>query len=143
MKLGRAFGWIVAIVLATSCLMAQNHSLAVKVEYKGGEVNQDHPVWVFLWSSSDFGNSIPIGFRTLTGNATIAEFPNIGVSPVYITVAYDEKGGYNPQVVGAPPSGTPVAAYVEAVPGSPSPIALKEEGVTEIKLTFDGSFRMP
>lgn len=140
----RFFGLAGVILLAMSALMAQSKGVAVTVEFKGdGEVNAEHPIWVFVWNSADFSNSIPIGAKTLTSNASVAEFAGVSASPIYITVAYDEKGGYNPQAVGAPPTGTPVSAYLVPGDNAPSALTLKEDGMTEVRIAFDGTFRMP
>ena len=133
---------VLTLAMATGWAF-EGRSLEVTVEFEGGEVDSQHPIWVFVWDNSNFNGSIPIAMTTLNESGKTASFDWLTASPVFISVAYDEKGGYNPQMVGPPPSGTPISAHVaEGSPG-PSPIELKEGEPTGVKIRFDGSFRMP
>lgn len=139
--------WILAcgvvFLAAAAGLAVEPQGLHVTVEFDGGEVSAEHPIWLFVWDNASFSGSIPIASATLQENGKTASFDSLSSSPVYVTVAYDEKGGYNPMMVGPPPSGTPIGAYVEEGSPGPSPVQLKSDGPTEVRIRFDASFRMP
>ncbi len=125
----------------------QAKSLKVKVAYKGpGEVDQTHGIYLFLFDSPDFvqspGSVMPIAFQSTRANDQSVTFARLASSTVYLVAAFDEKGNYDISA-GAPPSGTPVAAYRPGDSQVPTPISLEEGKEVEIKFEFDDSNRMP
>lgn len=142
MTRGKLFLAILTLAAATAGA-AEARTLQVTAEFQG-PVDAQHPIWIFVWDTPDFNGAIPIGAATLDENGKTASFDAISATTVYVTVAYDEKGGYNPQLVGGPPpSGTPVSAYLAEGATGPSAIELKEGEPTSVRVRFDGTFRMP
>ncbi len=115
--------------------------VAVTVTYKGkGPVDQTHEIWVFLFDSAELGpGARPIATEVVRKNGGTATFANVAQSPVYVRIAYDEKGDYD-GFSGPPPSGTPLGMYSKdaktIAPVTPGPGA-------KIKVVFSDSFRHP
>jgi hypothetical protein len=142
---------IVASVLCGSAAIASGlnqtdsksdeQRLTVTVTYKGkGAVDDNHEVFVFLFENPDIGpGSAPIAVQAVRKNGGTASFSGVSVSPVYVAVAYDEKGDYE-GTTGPPPPGTPIAIYV--VKGESTPAPVRPGKSAKIKLTFDDSRRM-
>lgn len=115
--------------------------VAVTVTYKGkGPVDETHEVWVFLFDTPELGpGARPVATQTVRKNGGTATFTDVAQAPVYVRLAYDEKGDYD-GFSGPPPSGTPVAQYSKdgktIAPVTPGPGA-------KIKVVFNDSFRHP
>jgi hypothetical protein len=122
-------------------VLAQTSSprcLEVKVSYTGpGEVGNGKGIHLYLFDTPDIAQGVlPIGMRSTYKNSEVVVFNAVTVSPVYLVAAY---GGFD--LMGPPPSGTPVAFY-EAGNPRPTPIELNERKM-EILFTFDDSIVMP
>ena len=140
-------------ILATACasmLASQGTTLAqetkagasdvaVTVTYKGaGTVDREHEIWVFLFDTPDLGaGSRPIATMALDKSGATATFKEVQTSPVFVAVAFDERGNYDGKL-GPPPPGTPVAAYRIKDAKTSSPVKPGES----IKISFDDSTRM-
>lgn len=134
-----------ALTLAGSLVAAQGASLDVKVKYTGqGTVDESHAIHVFLFDTPNIqAGSMPIGYVRVNANGEAAKFSALTATPVYIAVAYDEAGGYDPNIVGAPPSGTPVAVYSTDATGAPSGIDLESGKENQVEIEFSDAVRMP
>src|SRR5262245_8875962 len=70
------------------------NEISVAVAYTGkGAVDSTHEIWVFLFDTPSIGQGVrPLVVQTIkkSGDATV--FRNVTHDPVYIAVAYDEKG---------------------------------------------------
>jgi hypothetical protein len=114
--------------------------VAVTVTYKGkGAVDDTHELWVFLFDSPEVGQGArPVGTEAIKKNGGTATFANVTASPVYVRIAYDEKGDYD-GFSGPPPTGTPLGMYSKdgktIAPVTPGPAA-------KVKVVFDGSVKM-
>ncbi len=122
-------------------------TLKVTITFEGkGKVDKDHGIYLFLFNSPDFvqnpGSVMPIAFQSAYSNEETVTFSGLVGDNVYLTVAYDERGGYS-IAAGAPPSGSPVALYKPGDPQMPTPIRLEENKAAEIRFSFDDSIRMP
>jgi hypothetical protein len=84
--------------------------------------------------------SHPLAVQAVTKNGGVAKFTDMTTSPVYVGLAYNEKGDYDGTA--APPPGTPIGAYSTAVKGPPAPVTPGPKGKVKVKVTFDGSRRM-
>lgn len=109
--------------------------------YSGkGPVDATHQIFVFLFDNPNMGaQSQPLAVQAVTKNGGVAKFTGVTTSPVYVGLAYDEKGDYD-GFTGAPPPGTPIGAYSTAAKGPPAPVTPGPKG--KVKATFDGSRRM-
>jgi len=118
---------------------AKPADLSVTVSYTGkGTVDEGHPIWVFLFDSPQIGaGSVPIMRQSVKKSGAAATFKAVTADPVYIAVAYDEKGGYDGDS-GPPPSGAPVSIYSTDGKGTPAPV----KPTDKVKLSFDDSRRM-
>jgi hypothetical protein len=122
--------------------------LRVHVSYKGsGIVNQTHNIHVILWNSPDFtkfsGERMkPLAVRPLTSASGTIRFEDVRSNPVYVSVAYDPTGKWDPTGAFFPPIGTSLALYCLAT-GQAAPIQLEPDNVTEISVIFDDSFQRP
>ncbi|HUG44042.1 MAG TPA: hypothetical protein VMN76_07375 [Acidobacteriota bacterium] len=123
-------------------------NLKINVQYRGeGTVDRGHGIHIFFFDSPDFtsGNAdvIPIAMRTVYENGDSVVLEGLRQKTVYLAVAYNESGDYDPPM-GPPPSGTPVAVYRMDDPAAPTPIHLEEGGrLVEVDLVFDDANRMP
>jgi len=110
--------------------------LAVTVTYKGkGTVDASHQLIAWLFSEPTItSNSRPIATMTSARNGDTLTFKDVPATPVYLFVAFDQKGGYDGRS-GPPPAGIPTSLY-SAVPKGP-PTAVKAGSA--VKLTFDDS----
>ena len=72
-----------------------------------------------------------------SGEATV--FKGVMQDPVYVAVAYDEKGDYDGNAA-PPPPGTPVLTYSVDGKGTSAPV--KTAGGVKIKLSFSVAQRM-
>jgi hypothetical protein len=113
--------------------------ISVTVTYTGkGTVDDTHPVWVFLFDTPEIGpGAVPIARQAVKKSGAAATFKGISTDPVYIAVAYDEKGGYDGNA-GPPPAGAPVSIYSTDGKGTPAPV----KPAAKVKLLFDDSQRM-
>jgi hypothetical protein len=119
---------------------AKPADVSVTVAYTGkGGVDEAHPIWVFLFDSPEIGSGsvVPIMAMSVKKSGAAAVFKGVTADPVYIAVAYDEKGGYDGNS-GPPPSGVPVSIY--STDGKGTPAAVKP--AAKVKLSFDDSRRM-
>lgn len=113
--------------------------VAVTVIYKGaGTVDRAHEIWVYLFDTPDIGaGSRPVATMSLDKSGATATFPGVKANPVFVAVAFDERGDYDGNV-GPPPPGTPVAVYMIKDAKTPSPVKPGDR----ITITFDDSVRM-
>ena len=114
--------------------------VSVTVKYAGaGTVDENRRIWVWLFDNPNIGpDAIPIGEQSITKNGGTANFTTS--APVYIAIAYDEKGGFMGQA--PPPSGSPIAMYGMTGPNEP-PQAVTPGATGKVSITFDDSQRMP
>lgn len=112
--------------------------VAVTVTYKGaGTVDREHEIWIFLFDAPDMAGRRPIATLVLDKSGATATFKAVEANPVYVAVAFDERGDYNGKE-GPPPPGMPVAAYAIKDAKGPSPVKVGEG----IAITFDDTIRM-
>jgi hypothetical protein len=103
-------------------------------------VDDTHEIFVWLFDTPNIdAKSKPIAAGVLKKNGGAVTFADLAVTPVYVAVAYDEKGDYD-GTQGPPPPGTPVAVYSTDGKGTPAPIDVK--GTAQVTMTFDDSQRM-
>lgn len=120
-------------------------TLKLTVNYTGpGEVDRDHGIHIFVFDNPAFVEGtttvMPVAMRSVYKNGETISI-ELFSDTVYLVVAYNEKGDYDPPM-GPPPSGTPTALYRPGDPGMPTPIHLKN-GETEVTFTFGDQYRMP
>jgi hypothetical protein len=104
-----------------------------------GPVSAERRIWIWLWDREpDLSGTVPpVGEQALRVNGDVATFIGIAASPVWVTVAYDEAGGFMGQA--PPPSGSPAWAYLEnnqLAPVTPGPDA-------SIQIVFNDQYRIP
>lgn len=118
---------------------ATEGTVKVTAKYTGkGEVDASHRLWIWLFDSPNIGpGAMPIAELSLDTNGGTATFADLAASTVWIAVAYDEKGGF--AGMAPPPSGSPVALYID----SSGPAAVTPGAKTEVTVAFDDSQRMP
>jgi hypothetical protein len=121
---------------------ARASEVVVNVTYTGkGIVDDTHEIWVFLFDTPNImaGGVGPLAVQVIRKSGGAASFTGVATDPVYVAVAYDEKGDFNGSS-GPPPTGTPIAFHSKDgktnAPVSPGPAA-------KIKLTFSDARRMP
>lgn len=121
---------------------AGGQDLQVTVTYTGkGEVGKQNEISVFLFDTPIInGQSAPVAIRTIEKNGGSAQFTGVMASPVYIAVAYDEKGNFTPGE-GPPPVGTPVAIHGETKPGAGATPVKPGKGV-KVTISFNDAVRM-
>jgi hypothetical protein len=147
----RATRGLIAAILSVGATAIGMHAVAaaqtggdlqVTVLYKGtGEVGKANEIAVFLFGDPIInGSSVPIAIRTIEKNGGSAQFTGLTVSPVYVAVAYDEKGTFTPGE-GPPPVGTPVAIHGETKPGSGA-APVKTGTGAKVTITFNDAVRM-
>jgi hypothetical protein len=126
---------------APATVAARPGELNLTITYKGkGAVDDTHEIFVWLFDTPTIdGKSQPIATGVVKKNGGAVKFADLAVSPVYVVVAYDEKGDYD-GTQGPPPPGTPVAIYSTDGQGTPAPIDVKE--TANVSMTFDDSYRM-
>ncbi|MGH9311960.1 MAG: hypothetical protein ACRD1S_02055 [Vicinamibacterales bacterium] len=137
------FGLLLMLAATTGPVVALGAAgdVAVTVTYKGkGPVDETREVWVFLFDTPDLGpGARPVATQTVKKNGGTATFTGVTQSPVYVRIAYDEKGDYD-GFSGPPPPGTPLGQYSTdgktIAPVTPGPGA-------KIKVVFDDSVRHP
>ena len=118
---------------------ARAGDVAVTVTYTGkGKVDDTHEIWVFLFDSPDITRGArPIAVQRLMQSGAVATFKGVTSDPIYLAVAYDEKGDYDGNS-GPPPAGTPIAMHAKDgknLPITPGPTA-------KIRMTFGEARRM-
>lgn len=115
--------------------------VVVTASYTGkGPVDATHQIFVFLFDNPNMGaHSRPLAVQEVIKNGGVAKFSGVTTSPVYVALAYDEKGDYD-GTNAAPPPGTPIGAYSTDAKGPPAPVTPGPKG--KVKATFDGSRRM-
>lgn len=143
--LTRCFAALVlaAVVLGSSPLLAKQTKPAagadgvnVTVKYAGkGTVDATHRIWVWLFTTPEIGpGSIPIAEMSIEKNGATASFASVPASPVYIAIAYDEKGGFGGSA--PPPQGSPVTFYGAKTPADkPAPVVPGAKGSVSVTLT--------
>ncbi len=128
------------LLLAAAAFPQGGRTIRVDVNYTGsGTVDAKHKIYVFLWDTPDIMSSMPIGVQNLETKNGAATFIN-APSPAYITTVYDAGGTWDVQ--SAPPSGSPLGLY-GANPPTPDPIKTEPGKTSNIKLSFDDSYKMP
>lgn len=140
----KGWGLVLSVLaaLAIGTVLAGPASLQVKVKYVSeGTVDENHAIHVFIWDTPNIQMGvIPIANAVITENGGTAKFSSLTTSPVYISVCWDEQGGY--QVMGPPPSGTPAALYSDT-PGVAKAVELEEGKENKVEFEFNDAFRMP
>jgi hypothetical protein len=111
--------------------------VTVTVTYTGkGKVDDTHEILVFLFDRADYASGvIPIAVQTTTKSGGTVVFKDVGISPVYVTMVYDEQANYAGDA--PPPPGAPIGSYQKGgkpIPVTPGPAA-------KIKVSFDDSTR--
>jgi hypothetical protein len=111
--------------------------VTVTVTYTGkGKVDDTHEILVFLFDHATPGpGSIPLAVQTTTKSGGTVVFKDVPVSPVYISMVYDEQANYAGDA--PPPPGAPIGSYQKdgkPLPVTPGPAA-------KIKVSFDDSNR--
>jgi hypothetical protein len=115
-------------------------NVTVKYNGKGGVVDANHRIWVWLFTSPDIGpGSTPIAEESIQKNGATAKFPNVSANEVYIAIAFDEKGGF----VGSapPPAGSPVMLYGAKTPED-KPVAVVPGAKGSVTVTLSDVQRM-
>ena len=115
-------------------------TLKVTVQYTGpGQVSAERRIWVWLFDREPqmSGTVYPVAEQSISVNGGVATFGDIVPSRVWVTVIYDERGGFRGQA--APPSGSPAGAYLEnnmPAPVMPGPNAA-------VQIVFADEYRIP
>ena len=123
---------------------AESRTLKAKINYTGaGTVDANHKIFMFVFDSPSFmqGTAIPIASGSTAAKDGTAAVSKLSVSPVYISVCFDAKGGYD-GVSGPPPSGSPLGVYWKTPP-TPEPVQIDPGKTVEVEVAFDDSFKMP
>ncbi len=116
--------------------------LKVKLAYQGaGTVDQEHKIFVFLFDSSDFQNSIPFAVKSASAKDETVTFSDVTQATTYVTTAYDPEGKYDGES-GPPPTGSSLGMYSKT-PGQAEPVKAEPGKTVTIELAFDDSFKMP
>lgn len=118
---------------------AASSDVVVTVAYTGkAKVDDTHEIWVFLFPDSNISaGSQPLAVQAVKKSGGTATFKAVARDPVYIAVAYDEKGDYD-GTAGPPPPGTPIAMHGK----DGVMIAVKPGPSAKVKMSFDDSRRM-
>jgi hypothetical protein len=111
--------------------------VAVTVTYTGkGKVDDTHEILVFLFDHPTPGpGSMPLAMQATMKSGGTVVFKDVAVSPVYVTLVYDEQANYAGDA--PPPPGAPIGSYQKGgkpIPVTPGPAA-------KIKVSFDDSTR--
>ncbi len=111
--------------------------VSVTVTYTGkGPVDQTHELWVYLFDRAEIGaESEPLAIQPIRKSGGTTTFKHVTADPVYVAVAYDEKGDFDAQ--GEPPVGTPITIY--AKDGKSIPVKPGPQG--KVTITFDETVR--
>ena len=111
--------------------------VSVTVTYAGkGKVDQSHELWVYLFDHPEISaQSEPLAIQPIRKSGGTTTFKNVTADPVYVGVAYDEKGDFD--ALGEPPIGTPIAIY--AKDGKTTPV--KPGPGAKVQITFDETLR--
>ena len=115
-----------------------SREVSVTVTYTGkGKVDQSHELWVYLFDHPEITSAQiePLAIQPIRKSGGTTTFKNVTADPIYIGVAYDEKGDFD--AVGEPPVGTPIAIY--AKDGKTTPV--KPGANAKVKITFDETLR--
>lgn len=110
------------------------------MQYTGpGQVSVERRIWVWLFDREPDGSGTtpPVAEQSISVNGGVAAFTDIEQSLVWVTVIYDERGGFMGQA--APPSGSPAWAYLVdnmLAPVAPGPSAA-------VQIVFTDQFRIP
>ena len=139
---------VVAAASVSAVMMAQEkpagRTLKVKLSYTGsGTVDEKHLIQVFVFDTPNFtsGQEVPIMIQSSSTKEATLTFSDVDKSPLYLTAAYDPRGGYN-EVLGPPPSGSSLGLHANGE-GVPEPIKIEPGSTVEIALAFDDSNKMP
>lgn len=118
------------------------NDVKVTVKYAGkGTVDASHRIWVWLFDTPQINaGSIPIAELSIDKNGGTASFSSVAANPVYIAIAYDEKGGFIGQA--PPPTGSPVTFYGIKGPDDP-PVGVTPGPKTAVAVTLTDAQRMP
>lgn len=118
---------------------AASGDVSVTVAYTGkAKVDDTHEIWVFLFPNPNISAaSQPLAAQAIKKNGGTATFKAVAQTPVYIAVAFDEKGDYDGNA-GPPPPGTPIGMHAK----DGVMIAVKPGPTGKVKTSFDDSRRM-
>lgn len=113
--------------------------VSVTVSYTGkAKVDDTHEIWVFLFPNPDISaGSQPLAVQPVKKSGGTTTFKNVTQDPVYVAVAFDEKGDYD-GTAGPPPPGTPIALHGK----DGVMIAVKPGPAGKVKLSFSDERRM-
>lgn len=143
MLLAAAFAASVTLPISGAVIPRQpkGHEVSVAAAYTGkGAVDATHEIWVFLFATPNIGQGVrPLAVHTVKKSGDAVTFRNVTQDPVYVAVAYDEKGDYDGNTA-PPPSGAPIAYYT--VDGKRVAAPVKTAGSAKVKLTFSDALRM-
>ena len=112
----------------------------VTVTYTGKtKVDDTHEIWVFLFAGPEMPPpNPPVGVQAIRKSGGVASFKNVTTDPVYVAVAFDEKGDYDGNS-GPPPIGAPITMHStdgkQMAAVTPGPKG-------KVKITFDETRRM-
>ena len=114
-----------------------SREVSVTVTYTGkGKVDESHELWVYLFDHAEIGaQSEPLAIQPIRKSGATTTFKHVAADPIYIGVAYDEKGDFD--ALGEPPVGTPITFY--ARDGKTLPV--KPGAGAKVKITFDETLR--
>jgi len=131
-----------ALVLAAVFAVAQTGgSIQVEIAYTGsGTVNASHKIYVALWDSADFSGGPPVAVKSLDSKSGTVTFTDVQKGPAYVSTAYDPTGEWDAQ--SPPPSGSSVGMY-STNPPTPNSIEVKQGKITNVRIAFDDSNKVP
>ena len=111
--------------------------IVVTVTYTGkAKVDDTHEILVFLFDHAvPTEGSMPIAMQSTTKSGGTVTFKDVPVSPVYITMVFDEAANYAGDA--PPPPGAPIGSYQKD--GKPIPVTPGPDA--KIKVSFDDSVR--
>jgi hypothetical protein len=126
---------------ATPAADANGVNVTVKYTGKGGTVDANHKIFVWLFDTPKIGpEANPIAELAIEKNGGTARFTGVIVKEVYVAVAFDEKGGFAGQA--PPPTGSPIAVYGAKNEKDP-PLAVTPGPKSAVTIALTDAQRMP
>lgn len=141
LALALAVGITAPISGAVILKQPKTNEVSVTVAFSGkGAVDATHEIWVFLFDTPNIGQGVrPLAVQTIKKSGETTIFRNVIQDPVYVSVAYDDKGDYDGNLA-PPPKGTPIAYYTVGSKATAAPV--KTAASAKIMLTFNDATRM-